>query len=243
MNEVNSNKFIPESNRISFILIPEKYPPQFSVVLNTATLCFLLSSRALTILATLFPTITKSITIKGSNAGIAGSDYSRLEETVFKDIVSTNITGNNVSIDGLKFLQTGNTLDLLIVQSLGVVIQNCIFERNAITTGQIARAIVSSSNAENYVIKNNLFTGSIEGGLFSGHKSWNSGLFLTNGGKAGTIEGNTLKNLRTAINFDENNSLVNLKNNIFLNFGTYLSFVGITTRTQGEITSDNIFDI
>jgi hypothetical protein len=191
-----------------------------------------------------FPSISKSVTIKGPNTEFSGSDTGRLGEAVFKEIASANITGNDVLIDGLKFIQTGSTRDLFIMQSLRLTIQNCIFERNAVTAGQIARAIVSSNDAEYYVIKNNLFTGSIEGGLFGTHKTWNNGLFLTNlQGKTGTIEGNTFKNIRTAINFDDNNSLVTLKNNNFLSCGTYISYGGTTPPTQGANMFDNIFEI
>ena len=185
-----------------------------------------------------FPAITKSVIIKGPNAGISGSDTGRLGEAVFKDIVSTSITGNDVTMDGLKFLQTGNTLELFIMQSQRVTIQNCIFERNAVTAGQTARAIVSSNDAENYLIKNNLFTGSIEGGLFGEHKTWNN-----NQRKTGTVEGNTFKNLRSAINLDDDNSLVTLKNNNLLNCGTYFTYGGTIPPTQGAITLDNIFDM
>ena len=191
-----------------------------------------------------FPAITKSVIIKGPNDGISGSNAGRLGEAVFKDIVSTSITGNDVTMDGLKFLQTGNTLELFIMQSQRVTIQNCIFERNAVTAGQTARAIVSSNDAENYLIKNNLFTGSIEGGLFGEHKTWNNGLFLNNNQrKTGTVEGNTFKNLRSAINLDDDNSLVTLKNNNLLNCGTYFTYGGTIPPTQGAITLGNIFDM
>jgi hypothetical protein len=192
----------------------------------------------------IFPAITKSVTIKGPNAGISGSDTTRLGEAVFKDIASTSITSNDVTIDGLKILQTGGTLDLFTIQSNGVTIQNCIFERNAVTAGQIARAIVSSNDPENYLIKNNLFTGSTDGGLFSGHKTWNNGIFLNNNQrKTGTVEGNTFKNLRAAINLDDNNSLVTLKSNNLLNCGTYISYGGSTPPSEGANTLDNIFDM
>ena len=61
--------------------------------------------------------------------------------------------------------------------------------------------------------------------------------------KTGTVEGNTFKNLRSAINLDDDNSLVTLKNNNLLNCGTYFTYGGTIPPTQGAITLGNIFDM
>lgn len=185
--------------------------------------------------------VNKVVTINGANAGQPGISNVRAPETILLNSKS-NILANAI-LDGLKFKHTDNISDALILQS-GPTITNCVFERIATVTGQTARAISTSSGAGNYNIINNLFTGSITGGLFSGHVTWNSALFLTNvSGRAGIIDYNSFRNCRTAINADENNSLVKLRNNDFLNCGTYVSFGGTTAPSAGMQIENNTFSI
>jgi hypothetical protein len=185
--------------------------------------------------------VNKVVTINGVNAGKQGISNDRAPETVLLNTQSSILA--NAILDGLKFKHTDNISNALILQS-GPTIKNCVFERIAITAGQAARAISTSNDAGNYNITNNLFTGSINGGLFSGHLTWNSALFLTNVlGRAGNIENNSFSNCRTAINSDDNNSLVTLKNNGFLNCGTYISFGGSTPPSAGMQIENNTFSI
>jgi|694.fasta_scaffold23582_7 hypothetical protein len=185
--------------------------------------------------------VNKVVTIYGANAGKQGIANDRASETILLNTKS-NILANAI-LDGLKFKHTENITEALIIQS-GPTIKNCVFERIATGAGQLAKAITTSSNAVNYTITNNLFTGSIAGGLFSSHLTWNSGLFLTNvTGKAGIIENNSFSNCRTAINSDDNNSLVTLRNNEFFNCGTYVTFGGTTPPTAGMQIDNNTFSI
>ena len=185
--------------------------------------------------------VNKVVTIKGANAEKPGNSDARGSESVLLNIKSNILV--NAILDGLKFKHTDNITDSLILQS-GPTIKNCVFERSANAAGQFARAISTSSNAENYNISKNLFTGLIDGGLYSGHLTWNSGLFLTNAlGKTGIIENNTFSNCRTAINADDDNSLVKLRNNDFSNCGTYISFGGSTPPSAGMQIENNTFSI
>ena len=185
--------------------------------------------------------VNKVVTINGANAGKQGISNDRAPETVLLNTQSSILA--NAILDGLKFKHTDNISEALINQS-GPTIKNCVFERIANGAGQAARAISTSSDAGNYNITNNLFTGSISGGLFSSHLTWNSGLFLTNVlGKTGIIENNTFSNCRTAINSDDNNSLVILRNNDFSNCGTYISFGGSTPPSAGMQIENNTFSI
>ena len=185
--------------------------------------------------------VNKVVTINGANAEKPGNSDARGSESVLLNTKSTILV--NAILDGLKFKHTDNISDSLILQS-GPTIKNCVFERIATTAGQTTIAISTSSNAENYNISNNLFTGSIVGGLFSSHLTWNSGLFLTNVlGKTGIIENNTFSNCITAINSDDNNSLVKLRNNDFSNCGTYISFGGSTPPSAGMQIENNTFSI
>ena len=186
--------------------------------------------------------VDKAVTINGVNAGKQGISSDRASEETVLQNTKSNILAN-ATLDGLKFKHTANITEALILQS-GPTIKNCVFERIAIAAGQPAKAITTSSSAGNYNITNNLFTGSINGGLFSGHLTWNSGLYLTNvSGKVGNIENNIFNICRTAINSDDNNSLVTLKNNGFSNCGTYVTFAGTTPPTAGMPIENNTFNI
>lgn len=190
--------------------------------------------------------VTKIVTINGPNAGKHGNANDRLAEAILSN-TKGNVTAA-ATINGFKFLHTTVATndpvisDALIIQA-GATIQNCIFERNAAGAGDICRAMSSSSNAQNYNITCNLFTGSTAGWFFSTHQTWNSGIFFTNGGKVGNIENNVFQNCRTAINADDNNSLVTLKDNDFSNCGTYISFGGTTPPTAGPLITNNTFNI
>lgn len=184
--------------------------------------------------------INKIITIQGPNVDKNGSSSERILEAILLNTKTTIL--QPATINGIKFKHTTFITDALIIQS-GATIKNCIFERIASVAGQTARGISSSSTAENYKIINNLFTGSLDGGLFSGHKTWNSGIFLTNNGKICSIENNIFNNCRTALNIDNNPSNITCKINDFSNCGTYISYGGTVQPTTGMITENNIFNI
>lgn len=184
--------------------------------------------------------ISKQVTINGPNRGIHGDSNQRVLEAIFTNTKTT--ISSIATLDGLKFKHNQNITDALIIAS-GPTVKNCVFERIADVAGQTARAISVSPGAENFAILNNLFTGSNEGGLFSGHKTWNSGIFITNQGKIANISSNTFRICRTAINADDNNSLVTLNGNNFTTCGTYISYGGTTAPIAGMMANDNIFNI
>ncbi len=182
--------------------------------------------------------INKAITILGPNKGIPGNSSSRNTEARIQDSKIT-ITASAI-IDGIEIYQTDNTSDAILIQSAATV-QNSIIRREGVSTGIIARGITTASGTSGYTIDNNLFTGDISGGLYSGHKTWNSGVWL-NGG-SGKIVNNTFENCRTAINADDFNSGINISHNTFKTSGTYIAFGG-TTPTDGQYSiSGNEFYI
>jgi hypothetical protein len=190
-------------------------------------------------------TINKSLTLKGPNAGISGY-ASRVSEAQVRDGKLT-ISGNiDVTIDGMQFYTTVNThQDLILINTLDatVTIKNNRIERFATSTGDVVRGIATALGITTPVlIENNLFTGDISGGLFSGHKTLNNGIFC-NGGSNITIKGNKFDNVRTALNVDNMSAGVTIENNIFETNGSALAFGG-TTPTSGSYTlNGNSFKI
>jgi hypothetical protein len=172
--------------------------------------------------------VNKVLTINGPNAGLAGNNVSRTAEARINN-TSVSVTAAAI-IDGFEIYQTNNTADAILVQA-AATIKNSVIRREGVSTGIVARGITTAVSTSGFVLQDNLFTGSTSGGLFSGHKTWNSGLYL-NGG-TGTISGNTFENCRTAINADDYNAGISISGNTFQNSGTFIAFGG-TTPTNGQ---------
>jgi len=177
--------------------------------------------------------ISKSLFIHGPNLGVAGN-ASRGAEAIISDSKITISGANTVTVDGIHLFQTNNTPDVV---SLGgtsaVTIQNCLIERSGVTPGAIVRAIITSAGPGAKSIKNNLFTGNTSGGLFGGHKTWYSGIYINGAASTVEIKNNVFKFCRTAINNDDFNSGITIVGNEFENNGTHLSFGGVVP-TSGQ---------
>ena len=171
--------------------------------------------------------LNKAVTLEGPNAGRAGGDAGRAPEA---RIVNSKITVTAAAIlDGFEVFQTDNTADAVLVQA-AATIRNTVIRRMGVTAGVVARGITTAVGTNGFLIERNLFTGDSSGGFFSGHKTWNSGLWL-NGG-AGRVADNVFENCRTAINADDFNAGLELTGNTFRTSGTYVAFGG-TTPTAG----------
>lgn len=177
--------------------------------------------------------VNKNLTINGPNLGISGTG-TRGAEAVLAD-GSMNISAN-CTLDGFKILQTNNTSDVLLLGgSAAANIQNNIFERNGITTGNVVRAITTASGSGTKTIQNNLFTGDGSGGLFSGHKTWNNALYINGASSTVNILNNTIQNSRTGLSLDDFNSGITVSGNTFDNCGTMMGFGGVSP-TNGQYT-------
>lgn len=182
--------------------------------------------------------LNKAVTIVGANAGTAGDDPGRLPESRILNMKLT-VTVPGVVIDGVEIYQTNNTPDAVLVQTAATV-KNSVFRRFGVSTGTIARALTTAVGTTGVVVEDNFFTGDASGGLFGGHKTWNSALWL-NGGSS-MVSGNTFELVRTAINADDLNAGMMITGNAFRFCGTYLA-VGGTTPVAGSFTvSGNDFD-
>lgn len=180
--------------------------------------------------------ISQDITINGPNIGKDPNVDVRLDEAVLLD-GTLQVSGSaTVVIDGIKVHQTNNTSDAVLLGGPSTVtIQNSIIERFGVDTGIGARGITTSAGAGVKNILNNLFTGDASGGVFGGHKTWNSGMYVNGGGSTLNIIDNVFENCRTAINLDDFNANIALSGNTFQNSGTCLAFGG-TTPTDGSYT-------
>lgn len=181
--------------------------------------------------------INKAVTIRGANHGVLGTATRTDESKITNTRLFVNAAG--VTIDGLEIYQTNDSVSPVSVQAANTTVTNSIVRRVGTNAGQAVRGIEISPGLAGYAISGNLFTGDSSGGFFSGHKTWNSGMYV-NGG-AGTISGNTFENCRTAINLDDFNSGITLTGNTFRTSGTYLSFGGVTPTAGSHTISGNEF--
>jgi parallel beta-helix repeat protein len=180
--------------------------------------------------------LNKAIALQGPNAGLAGDDLARGPEARIENSKITVTAA--ATIDGFEIYQTDNSADGLLMQAAATV-TNSVIRRDGITTGNTVRGLSTSVGLSGYSISGNLFTGDSSGGFFSGHKTWNSGIYI-NGG-TGTISGNTFENCRTAINLDDFNTGITVSGNTFRTCGTYLSFGGTTPTAGSNSISGNEF--
>jgi len=183
-------------------------------------------------------TLNKALTLQGPNVGVAGA-ATRVAEARISNTALT-ITAAGVVIDGLEVYQTNNTTSPVSIQASNVTVSNSIIKREGVDAGQFVRGIEISPGLAGYSITGNLITGSTAGGLFSGHKTWNSGMYV-NGG-SGSISGNTFENCRSVVNLDDFNSGISVTGNSFRNSGTYLSFGGVSPTAGSYVISGNNFD-
>lgn len=185
--------------------------------------------------------INKSLTINGPNAGTAGTG-SRVAEAILSNSSINVISSGAVVINGFHIYQTNNTS---VAISLGgnspVTIQNSKIERVGTDAGQTVRAIVTSSGSGIKNIKDNLFTGSTAGGLFSGHKTWTSGIYINGASSTVNVTGNTFENLRAALNLDDYNNGISISGNTFNTNGTHFSFGGSSPTAGSYVMGANNF--
>ncbi|MBZ0242238.1 MAG: right-handed parallel beta-helix repeat-containing protein, partial [Bacteroidales bacterium] len=179
--------------------------------------------------------VNKSLIINGPNIGVDPNGAApRLDEAVLLDGKLQVSGANTIVIDGIKVRQTNDFLDALLLGGSSVVtLQNSIIERFGVNTGVGARGLTTAAGPGLKTIQNNLFTGDLSGGLYSGHKTWNSGMYVNGGSSTLNILNNVFENCRTAINLDDYNTNIALSGNTFQNSGTLLSFGG-TTPTDGS---------
>jgi parallel beta-helix repeat protein len=185
--------------------------------------------------------INKDLTIIGPNVGIDPNTGSRIDEAVLLDGKFNIMGANTVEIDGIKIYQTNITTPVSLGGSTVATIQNTIIERVGIAAGSTVRGIETSAGAGVKNIRNNLFTGDVSGGLFSGHKTWNSGMYINSAGSTVNIEDNVFENCRTALNLDDYNANIVLEGNTFDNCGTFLSFGGVSPTTGSHTLGSNNF--
>ncbi len=188
-------------------------------------------------------TVNKNLTLQGTNLGTLGSG-TRTSESIIKDVVVTISGTAAVVIDGFHVYQTTTATGATIaVGNTPTTIQNCKIERVGATTGVNAYGVQTTmSSTAAITIQRNLFTGSLAGSLFSGHKTWNSGIY-SNGGTNITITNNTLQNCRTAINSDNQSSGVTISNNTFSSNGTHIAFGGSAATSGSYTLSGNTFAV
>lgn len=182
--------------------------------------------------------ISKSVTIQGPNAGVAGTAVRAAEARISNTALT--VTAAGVVIDGLEIYQTNNSTSPVSIQASNVTVSNSVIKREGVDAGSTVRGIEISPGLSGYSIEGNLITGATDGGFFGGHKSWNSGIYV-NGG-SGTISGNTFENCRSVLNLDDFNAGISVTGNSFRNSGSYISFGGSTPTTGSYTISGNDFD-
>ncbi|MFN8331522.1 MAG: hypothetical protein U0T81_09950 [Saprospiraceae bacterium] len=120
-------------------------------------------------------------------------------------------------------------------------VQNCVMERNGSVGGVFIRAITTTAGGGTKNILNNKITGDVSGGLFSGHKSMNSNVYVNAGTAMVNISGNTIMNCRTSLNVDDYNNNLNINGNTLNNNGTHISLGGTVPTTGNYSMGSNDF--
>jgi hypothetical protein len=185
--------------------------------------------------------ISKALTITGPNAGVPGTTVRGTEAILSDGSINVSSSGT-VILDGFHIYQTnGTSTAILLGGSATATIKNSKIERVANTAGQGVIAIEISSGSGAKTIQNNLFTGSTSGGLFSGHKTWNNGLYVNAATSTIAILGNTFENIRSAVNVDDYNAGVNMSGNSFKVNGTDISFGGSSPTAGAQTLGSNDF--
>jgi hypothetical protein len=179
-------------------------------------------------------TINKSITIQGPNAEIAGTG-TRNAEAVLENSKITFSGSINALFKGFKIYQTNNTTETVTISATSsVTFKNNILERFGITTGTVARAVYTNTNATGaIIIDGNKFTGDDSGNLFSGHKTWQAGIW-TSGNTNIAITNNYFEHCRSAMNINPMSAGVNISGNTFTDNGQHITFGG--TPNTGSFT-------
>jgi hypothetical protein len=180
-------------------------------------------------------TVNKNLEIRGANDGIDPNTGIRGAESIILDGKISILGANTVIIDGFHIYQTNTTTPVSLGGATTANIQYCIIERFGVATGSTVRGIEISNGAGAKTIKNNKISGDVSGGLFGGHKTWNSGMFINGPASVVNLQDNVFENCRTAINIDDMGVGITLSGNIFQNSGTYISFGG-TNPTTGSYT-------
>ncbi|MEZ4686941.1 MAG: right-handed parallel beta-helix repeat-containing protein [Bacteroidia bacterium] len=180
--------------------------------------------------------VNVDVTIRGANDGIDPNTGVRGAESIVENGGFSIPGGNTVTIDGFHIYNTNTTTPVSLGGSSVSTVQYCIIERDGAVSGSPIRGIEISNGPGAKVVSNNLFTGDVSGGLFSGHVSWNSGMYV-NGPLAGgmTITDNVFENCRTAMNLDDYSASFTVSGNTFDNNGTHASFGG-ASPTSGSFT-------
>ncbi|MBK6698525.1 MAG: HYR domain-containing protein [Saprospiraceae bacterium] len=188
--------------------------------------------------------IHKAVTLRGANFGIPGIGGRAAEAILLNCTIDINNAGNT-TIDGFHILRNdGNTgpTNQIELDGGGVsTVQNCILERNGSNTGQAIRALATTTAGGNKIITNNKIFGDASGGLFSGHKSWNNGIYIDQGPFTVSVTGNTILNCRSGLNIDDMNNSVTISGNTINNNGTHISFGAVVPTTGSFVLGSNDF--
>ncbi len=182
-------------------------------------------------------TINKSLILEGPNAGTAGTG-TRVAEAVLLNTKLTVTGSPTVIIDGFHVLVdnaiTGNFFSFSAATE--ATVQNTIFERNGAPIASTVRAISTSAGTGKKIIKDNLFTGDITGGFsLDANKTWNGAIFVNGKNSDVTIQGNTFRDLRTALNLDDIQDGIKISGNTFDNNNLYFA-IGGSTKPAGNYT-------
>lgn len=195
-------------------------------------------------------TINKSITLKGPNATVAGTG-TRASEAIINNSKVTFSGAINSTFCGFKIYQTNNTTETVTISSTSsVTFKNNILERFGVTTGQVCRAVYTNPDATGtIIIEGNKFTGDDSGNLFSGHKTWQSGIW-TGGNTNLQILNNYFEHCRAGMNINPMSNGVVISGNTFTDNGNHITFGGAPTAgtyTMGAnefgITRDGIINL
>lgn len=188
--------------------------------------------------------INKAVTVRGPNYLVPGTGTRGAEAILYDCTVNVSSTGP-VVFEGLKVYQTNSVLDVVLLNNGAgqATVRNNIFWRDGVTAGAGIRALTTAAGSGAKVIDNNWFTGDASGGVYSGHKTWNSAIYVNGAGSNIQITNNTFDVVRTALNLDDYQAGVVVSGNTFLNNGTHISFGGVAPTNGQYVFGANEFSV
>ncbi len=190
--------------------------------------------------------ITKAITIRGANFGVAGSDEERGGETTINGTITVSTAVGSVVIDGVEVRNSSNNATpfngLTVTGAANVALMNSVFASTSANGSDTDRAIYLTTAAIGaIVIQDNAFGGSFaEPGKY-GTASWNRGIWSDGNASSLTITDNVFENVRTAMNLDSyDDATSDVSGNTIKNSGSGIS-VGVGSNSEILNIDDNSF--
>ena len=196
--------------------------------------------------------ITKALTILGANAGTAGSDSGRVDETVIEGEISVSAPSGSVTVDGVEVRNTSDNATafdgLTITGAANVAVVNSVFASigaNGDNTVNDRAIYLTTAATGNITIGENAFGGAATGKY--GDANWSRAIWSDGNGASLAITNNVFENVRAALNLDSyddattdvsGNAISSSGSGISIGLGSDSTITGIDNNTFTDVDTD-----